>query len=46
MLAACGEVKNTNASEQPAGSKLRLNLATKNFTESIIMGELYKQALE
>lgn len=46
VLAACGEVKNTNASEQPAGAKLRLNLATKNFTESIVMGELYKQALE
>ena len=45
VLAACGEVKNTDASEQPAGAKLRLNLATKNFTESIIMGELYKQAL-
>jgi len=46
MLAACGEVKNTDASEQPAGAKLRLNLATKNFTESFIMSELYKQALE
>ena len=46
VLAACGEVKQPNASEQPAGAKLRLNLATKNFTESIIMGELYKQALE
>ena len=45
-LAACGEVKQPNASEQPAGAKLRLNLATKNFTESIVMGELYKQALE
>ena len=31
-------------SSRPA--QLRLNLATKNFTESIIMGELYKQALE
>jgi osmoprotectant transport system substrate-binding protein len=46
VLAACGEVKQPNASEQPAGAKLRLNLATKNFTESIVMGELYKQALE
>ena len=45
-LAACGEVTNTDASEQPAGAKLRLNLATKNFTESIIMSEMYKQALE
>jgi osmoprotectant transport system substrate-binding protein len=45
-LAACGEVKQPNASEQPAGAKLRLNLATKNFTESFIMCELYKQALE
>ena len=46
MLAACGEVKNTDASEQPAGANLRLTLATKNFTESIIMGELYQQALQ
>lgn len=46
VLAACGEVKNTDASEQPAGANLRLTLATKNFTESIIMGELYKQALQ
>ena len=45
-LAACGEVSNTDASEQPAGAKLRLNLATKNFTESFIMSEMYKQALE
>jgi osmoprotectant transport system substrate-binding protein len=46
VLGACGEVKNPNASEQPAGAKLRLNLATKNFTESFIMCEMYKQALE
>ena len=46
VLAACGAVENTDASEQPAGAKLRLDLATKNFTESIVMGELYKQALE
>lgn len=46
VLAACGEVKNTDASEQPAGAKLRLNLATKNFTESFVTAELYKQALE
>jgi osmoprotectant transport system substrate-binding protein len=46
VLAACGEVKNTDASEQPAGANLRLTLATKNFTESIIMGELYLQALQ
>jgi osmoprotectant transport system substrate-binding protein len=46
VLAACGQVENTDASEQPAGAKLRLNLATKNFTESFIMAELYKQALE
>ena len=44
--ASCGEVTNTAPSEQPAGAKLRLNLATKNFTESFIMSEMYKQALE
>ena len=46
VLASCGEVKQPNASEQPAGAKLRLTLATKNFTESFIMSEMYKQALE
>jgi osmoprotectant transport system substrate-binding protein len=46
VLASCGEVQNTNASEQPAGAKLRLTLATKNFTESFVMSEMYKQALE
>ena len=46
LLAACGAPNNPAVSEQPAGSKLRLNLATKNFTESFIMCELYKQALE
>ena len=46
VLASCGEVTNTAPSEQPAGAKLRLNLATKNFTESFIMSEMYKQALE
>lgn len=46
VIAGCGEVKQPNASEQPAGSNLRLVLGTKNFTESIVMGELYKRALE
>ena len=46
VLGACGEVSNPTASEQPAGAKLRLNLATKNFTESFVMSEMYKQALE
>lgn len=45
MLAACSE-NEQGASEQPAGSKLRVVLGTKNFTESAVMGELYKQALE
>ena len=45
-LAACGQANNPAVSEQPAGAKLRLNLATKNFTESFIMSEMYKQALE
>lgn len=46
VLAACGEVQEKNVSEQQAGADLRLVLGTKNFTESIIMGELYKRALE
>ena len=46
MLAACSDLGQQGASEQPAGSKLRLTLGTKNFTESAVMGELYKQALE
>jgi osmoprotectant transport system substrate-binding protein len=33
-------------SVQPQGEDLKLTLGTKNFTESVIMGELYAQALE
>jgi osmoprotectant transport system substrate-binding protein len=45
MLAACDQARE-DVSEQPAGSNLRLTLGSKNFTESIVMGELYTQALE
>jgi osmoprotectant transport system substrate-binding protein len=33
-------------SVQPQGESLKLTLGTKNFTESVITGELYAQALE
>lgn len=44
--AACGddEAPETGSS-QPQGGELRVTLGTKNFTESFILGELYRQAL-
>lgn len=46
LLAACGSVGPQEiGSSQPQGSSLRLTLGTKNFTESVITGELYAQAL-
>ena len=35
-----------SGSVQPQGESLKLTLGTKNFTESVITGELYAQALE
>jgi osmoprotectant transport system substrate-binding protein len=46
MLATgCGDSDNERGSSQPQGTELNLTLGTKNFTESFIVGELYRQAL-
>ncbi len=43
---ACGETNPPEVgSVQPQGGQLKLTLGTKNFTESVILGELYAQAL-
>jgi osmoprotectant transport system substrate-binding protein len=47
LAAGCGDDENDNeASVQPQGDELKVTLGTKNFTESFIVGELYRQALE
>jgi osmoprotectant transport system substrate-binding protein len=47
VLAGCGDSGNAGGgSVQPQGENLKVTLGTKNFTESVIMGELYAQALE
>jgi osmoprotectant transport system substrate-binding protein len=44
--AACGDdEKDKEGSVQPQGDELVLTLGTKDFTEAIIVGELYRQAL-
>jgi glycine betaine/choline ABC-type transport system substrate-binding protein len=45
-LAGCDAGSAGPGSVQPQGESLRLTLGTKDFTESVIMGELYAQALE
>jgi len=45
--AACGDDDaDQEASVQPQGGELNVTLGTKDFTESVIVGELYRQALE
>jgi glycine betaine/choline ABC-type transport system substrate-binding protein len=45
-LAACSNAGSAGpGSVQPQGASLKLTLGTKNFTESVITGELYAQAL-
>jgi osmoprotectant transport system substrate-binding protein len=47
LLAACGdEERDREGSVQPQGDELVVNLGTKDFTESFIVGELYRQALK
>jgi osmoprotectant transport system substrate-binding protein len=49
VLAACGSKDNgdkTGASGQPAADKPSLTIGSKNFTESLILGEMYSLALE
>lgn len=46
IAAACGdEDKDREGSVQPQGDERVFTLGTKNFTESFIVGELYRQAL-
>lgn len=46
-LAGCADAGRAGpGSVQPQGQSLKLTLGTKNFTESVITGELYAQALE
>ena len=46
MLATgCGDSSDERGSSQPQGTELTLTLGTKNFTESFVIGELYRQAL-
>ena len=46
MLATgCGDSSDERGSSQPQGAELNLTLGTKNFTESFIIAELYRQAL-
>src|SRR5687768_2474284 len=46
-IAACGEDEADQAgSVQPQGGELSVTLGTKDFTESVIVGELYRQALK
>ena len=46
-LAACADSgRSGQGSVQPQGESLKLTLGTKNFTESVITGELYAQVLE
>ena len=47
FAAACGDDEaDKEGSVQPQGGDLDMTLGTKNFTESVIVGELYRQALE
>ena len=46
LLAACGDDEaDKQGSVQPQGDELELTIGTKDFTESFIVGELYRQAL-
>jgi osmoprotectant transport system substrate-binding protein len=45
LATGCGDSKHERGSSQPQGTELNLTLGTKNFTESFIIGELYRQAL-
>jgi osmoprotectant transport system substrate-binding protein len=45
-LVACGDERDRGASVQPQGEDLTVTLGTKDFSESILVGEIYSQALE
>ena len=47
FAAACGDDEaDQGGSVQPQGGELDVTLGTKDFTESVIVGELYRQALK
>jgi osmoprotectant transport system substrate-binding protein len=47
FAAACGDDEaDQEGSVQPQGGELDVTLGTKDFTEAVIVGELYRQALE
>ena len=45
LVTACGQSDRERGSSQPQGTQLTVTLGTKNFTESVVVGELYRQAL-
>jgi osmoprotectant transport system substrate-binding protein len=45
LATACGDSEDERGSSQPQGTDLTLTLGTKDFTESFVVGELYRQAL-
>jgi osmoprotectant transport system substrate-binding protein len=45
VAGACGNSEDERGSSQPQGAELNLTLGTKDFTESFVVGELYRQAL-
>ena len=45
LITACGGSDAERGSSQPQGTQLALTLGTKNFTESVVVGELYRRAL-
>jgi osmoprotectant transport system substrate-binding protein len=45
LASGCGDSDEERGSSQPQGTELNLTLGTKNFTESFIVAELYRQAL-
>jgi osmoprotectant transport system substrate-binding protein len=45
LAGGCGDSDEERGSSQPQGTELNLTLGTKNFTESFIVAELYRQAL-
>ncbi len=44
-LTACSEGGDSPGGSQPQGQRLQVTLGTKNFTESVLTGEIYAQAL-
>ena len=45
-VSACGNADDETGGSQPQGLDLNVTLGTKNFTESVLIGELYAQVLE